>query len=84
MVMEHALIRGRAGHPAVLSDHVLVGPHAHVNGAEIAADAFLATGAPVFPGTVFGLPREEATGERIAARYAEVFGRHRDDRIIED
>ena len=35
VVMENALIRGRANHPAVIGDAVLIGPHAHVNGATI-------------------------------------------------
>jgi gamma-carbonic anhydrase len=144
IVMENAVLRGREGHPVVLGDHVLVGPHAHVNGAQIERDVFLATGASVFPGarvghgsevrigavvhvnsnlrpgttvpigwiavgdpadlfapdaheelwpvqramdfprTVFGLERAEATMERISARYAERFGRHRGDRVIAD
>ncbi|WP_246485846.1 gamma carbonic anhydrase family protein [Kribbella qitaiheensis] len=33
VVMENALVRGRADHPALIGDAVLVGPHAHVNGA---------------------------------------------------
>ncbi len=37
-----------------------------------------------FPGTAFGLPRGEATMERITALYAERFGRHRDDRVLDD
>jgi gamma-carbonic anhydrase len=144
IVMENAVLRGREGHPVVLGDHVLVGPHAHVNGAQIERDVFLATGASVFPGarvghgsevrigavvhvnsnlrpgstvpigwvavgdpadlfppdaheelwpvqramdfprTVFGLERAEATMERISARYAKRFGRHRGDRVIAD
>jgi carbonic anhydrase/acetyltransferase-like protein (isoleucine patch superfamily) len=36
-----------------------------------------------FPGTVFGLAREEASMERVCARYAETFGRHRDDRVLD-
>jgi carbonic anhydrase/acetyltransferase-like protein (isoleucine patch superfamily) len=52
VVMEHALVRGRAGHPARLADGVLVGPHAHVNGATVGAGAFVATGAALFPGAV--------------------------------
>jgi carbonic anhydrase/acetyltransferase-like protein (isoleucine patch superfamily) len=144
IVMENALVRGRDSHPAVLGDHVLVGPHAHVNGARIEAEVFLATGVSVFPGarigrgsevrinavvhvnsrvepettvpigwvavgdparlfspdahdelweiqaamdfpgTVFGLTREEATMERVCARYAESFARHREDRMLED
>jgi carbonic anhydrase/acetyltransferase-like protein (isoleucine patch superfamily) len=54
VVMEHALVRGRAGHPAVIGDRVLVGPHAHVNGARIEDEVFLATGASVFPGATIG------------------------------
>jgi gamma-carbonic anhydrase len=142
IVMENALVRGRGGHPARLGAHVLVGPHAHVNGATIEDEVFLATGVSVFPGasvghgsevringvvhvnsrlapgttvpigwiavgdpaelfsperheelwpiqermdfprTVFGMPREEATMERVAKRYAESFGRHRGDRVL--
>jgi gamma-carbonic anhydrase len=144
IVMENAVLRGRESHPVVLGEHVLVGPHAHVNGAEVERDVFIATGASVFPGahvghgsevrigavvhvnsklrpgttvpigwiavgdpadlfppdaheelwpvqramdfprTVFGLERAEATMDRISARYAERFGRHRDDRVLDD
>jgi gamma-carbonic anhydrase len=144
IVMENAVVRGRQSHPVVLGDHVLVGPHAHVNGAQVEHDVFLATGVSVFPGarighgsevrigavvhvnsslgpgttvpigwiavgdpadlfppdaheelwpiqramdfprTVFGLERAEATMERVSARYAESFGRHRGDRILDD
>ena len=144
IVMENAVVRGRQGHPAVLGDHVLVGPHSHVNGAQVEREVFLATGVSVFPGarighgsevrinavvhvnstlnpgttvpigwiavgdpadlfppdaheelwpiqramdfprTVFGLERTEATMERVSARYAESFGRHRGDRVLED
>jgi gamma-carbonic anhydrase len=142
IVMENALVRGRTGHPARLGAHGLVGPHAHVNGATIEDEVFLATGVAVFPGasvgrgsevrinavvhvnsrlapgttvpigwiavgdpaelfpperheelwpiqermdfprTVFGMPREEATMERVARRYSESFGRHRGDRVL--
>jgi carbonic anhydrase/acetyltransferase-like protein (isoleucine patch superfamily) len=58
IVMEQALIRGRTGHPARLGDHVIVGPHAHVNGAEIGDHAFLATGTSVFPGARVGAGAE--------------------------
>jgi gamma-carbonic anhydrase len=144
IVMENALVRGRQGHPTRLGDHVLVGPHAHVNGADVEDEVFLATGVSVFPGarigrgsevrinavvhvntvlapettvpigwiavgdpaqlfspdrhdelwpvqraldfpgTVFGLPRAEAGMERIAAAYAERFGRHGSDRVLDD
>jgi gamma-carbonic anhydrase len=58
VVMEHALVRGRADHPAVLGDAVLVGPHAHLNGATIEDEVFLATGVSVFPGAVAGTGSE--------------------------
>lgn len=54
VIMENALVRGRAGHPAVLGDDVLIGPHAHVNGATVADGCFIATGAALFPGCVTG------------------------------
>jgi carbonic anhydrase/acetyltransferase-like protein (isoleucine patch superfamily) len=58
VVMEHALVRGRDGHPAVLGDAVLVGPHAHVNGARVEDEVFVATGAAHFPGSVAGAGAE--------------------------
>jgi carbonic anhydrase/acetyltransferase-like protein (isoleucine patch superfamily) len=58
VVMENALVRGRHKTPARLGDDVLVGPHAHVNGAVIQDGAFLATGAAVFPGATVGAGSE--------------------------
>ncbi len=144
IVMENAVLRGRESHPLTLGDSVLVGPHAHLNGAYIDDEVFLATGVSVFPGarigrgsevrigaivhvnsalaegatvpigwiavgdpaelfpperhdelwpiqqrmdfpgTVFGLTREEATMDEIARRYSERFGHHRTDRLLED
>lgn len=54
VVMENALVRGRSGHPAAIGDDVLIGPHAHVNGARVADGCFIATGAALFPGAVAG------------------------------
>jgi carbonic anhydrase/acetyltransferase-like protein (isoleucine patch superfamily) len=58
VVMEHALVRGRAAHPVVVERDVLIGPHAHVNGARIGAEAFIATGAALFPGATVGTRAE--------------------------
>ena len=58
VVMEHALVRGRAAHPVVIEHDVLIGPHAHVNGAHVAAEAFVATGAALFPGAAVGARAE--------------------------
>jgi carbonic anhydrase/acetyltransferase-like protein (isoleucine patch superfamily) len=54
MVMENALVRARAAHPVVLGDDVLVGPHAHLNGAVVGDGCFLATGCALFPGSRLG------------------------------
>ena len=58
VVMENALIRGRAGHPAIIGDDVLVGPHAHLNGPRVGDGCFLATGAALFPGSAVGAGAE--------------------------
>jgi gamma-carbonic anhydrase len=58
VVMESALVRGRAQHPAVLGDAVLVGPHAHVNGATVEDEVFVATGVSIFPGAIAGTRSE--------------------------
>jgi carbonic anhydrase/acetyltransferase-like protein (isoleucine patch superfamily) len=50
VVMENALVRGRADHPATICDDVLIGPHAHINGATVGGGCFLATGCSLFPG----------------------------------
>ena len=58
VVMENALIRGRAAHPARIGDAVLVGPHAHINGATVEDGVFVATGVSMFPGAVAGAGAE--------------------------
>ena len=58
VVMENALVRARAAHPVMIGDDVLVGPHAHVNGARVEDGCFLATGAALFPGSVVGAGAE--------------------------
>ncbi len=54
VVMENALLRGRADHPLRLGDDVLVGPHAHLNGTDVGTGSFIATGASLFPGSRLG------------------------------
>ncbi|MEV6493794.1 gamma carbonic anhydrase family protein [Actinoplanes sp. NPDC051633] len=58
VIMEGALVRGRAKHPATIGDAVLIGPHAHVNGATIEDEVFVATGAAAFPGSTAGAGAE--------------------------
>ncbi|MFC7622033.1 gamma carbonic anhydrase family protein [Microlunatus sp. GCM10028923] len=54
VIMENALVRGRRDHAVRLGDAVLIGPHAHVNGAVIEDEVFVATGASLFPGSLAG------------------------------
>jgi len=54
IVMENALIRGRAAHPAVIGAAVMIGPHTHINGSVVGDEAFIATGASLFPGSRIG------------------------------
>ncbi len=54
IVMEQAVVRSSARHPARLGDHVLVGPHAHLSGCTVEESVFVATGASVFNGARLG------------------------------
>jgi carbonic anhydrase/acetyltransferase-like protein (isoleucine patch superfamily) len=54
IVMENALIRGRADRPASVGDSSLIGPHAHLNGCHVGNEVFVATGAAIFPGARVG------------------------------
>src|SRR5687767_4916276 len=54
VVMEHALLRGRADHPVEVGDAVLVGPHSHLNGTVVEDEVFVATGVSMFPGSRAG------------------------------
>lgn len=54
LVMEHAVLRGRADHPLTIGDAVLIGPHTHLNGAVVEDEVFIATGASLFPGSRAG------------------------------
>lgn len=58
VIMENALVRGRSGHPSLIGDSVMVGPHAHINGATVGDRAFIATGASLFPGSSIGAGAE--------------------------
>jgi carbonic anhydrase/acetyltransferase-like protein (isoleucine patch superfamily) len=62
VVMENAVLRGRSEHPLVIGDAVLVGPHAHLNGAGIEDEVFVATGVSVFAGAVAGAHSELRVG----------------------
>jgi gamma-carbonic anhydrase len=52
VIMENALLRGRSQHPVSIGNAVLIGPHVHLNGANVEDEVFIATGASLFPGSV--------------------------------
>lgn len=54
LVMEQALLRGRADHPLQVGDAVLIGPHTHLNGTTVGNEVFIATGVLMFPGSRAG------------------------------
>lgn len=54
IIMENAVIRASTKHPCTIGDHCLVGPNAHVTGATLEDEVFVATGAAIFHGAVVG------------------------------
>ena len=54
VIMENAVLRGAGRHPLRLGDRVLVGPQAHLSGAQVGDECMVATGAAVFNGAVVG------------------------------
>ena len=54
IVMENAVVRAGPRHPCAIGDHCLIGPHAHVTGATIEEQVFIATGAAIFHGAYVG------------------------------
>jgi len=54
IVMENAVVRAGPRHPCSIGDHCLIGPHAHVVGATIEEQVFIATGASIFHGAHLG------------------------------
>jgi carbonic anhydrase/acetyltransferase-like protein (isoleucine patch superfamily) len=54
IVMENAVVRAGPRHSCTIGDHCLIGPHAHVTGATVEEQVFIATGASVFHGAHVG------------------------------
>jgi carbonic anhydrase/acetyltransferase-like protein (isoleucine patch superfamily) len=54
IIMENAVIRGSHRHPCTIGDHCLIGPNAHVAGAVLEDQVFVATGAAIFHGAHLG------------------------------
>jgi len=54
IVMENAVVRAGSRHACTIGDHCLIGPNAHVTGAVLEEQVFVATGAAVFHGAHLG------------------------------
>jgi carbonic anhydrase/acetyltransferase-like protein (isoleucine patch superfamily) len=54
IVMENAVIRATQRHACTIGDHCLIGPNAHVVGALLEDQVFIATGAAIFHGAHLG------------------------------
>lgn len=54
IILENAVVRATARHSTVVGDHCLIGPNAHIVGATIGNEVFVATGACIFHGAVVG------------------------------
>jgi carbonic anhydrase/acetyltransferase-like protein (isoleucine patch superfamily) len=58
IVMENAVVRASARHSCTIGNHCLIGPNAHVAGAVLEDQVFIATGAAIFHGAHLGLKAE--------------------------
>lgn len=54
IVMENAVVRASRKHPCTIGDYCLIGPNAHVTGATLEDEVFIATGAAIFHGAQLG------------------------------
>ena len=54
IIMENAVIRASPRHGCTIGDHCLIGPNAHVTGAVLEDQVFVATGAAIFHGAHLG------------------------------
>lgn len=50
IIMENSVVRATQRHPCTIGDHCLIGPNAHVVGAVLEDQVFIATGAAIFHG----------------------------------
>jgi carbonic anhydrase/acetyltransferase-like protein (isoleucine patch superfamily) len=68
IVMENAVVRATARHPCTIGANCLIGPGAHVVGATLADEVFVATGAAIFHASVIGRGAEVRVGATVHLR----------------
>ena len=87
VVLENAVIRGRAGRAAIIGDEVMVGPHAHVNGCTVGSGAVIGEGAGVRINAVVQVNTRLAAGAVVPISWvavgdpAQLFSPDRHDEI---
>jgi carbonic anhydrase/acetyltransferase-like protein (isoleucine patch superfamily) len=54
IIMENAVVRATGRHSCSIGDNCLIGPHAHVVGATLEREVFIATAAVIFHGALLG------------------------------
>lgn len=54
IVMENAVVRATPRHACAIGDHCLIGPSAHIVGASLEVEVFVATAAAIFHGARLG------------------------------
>jgi carbonic anhydrase/acetyltransferase-like protein (isoleucine patch superfamily) len=68
IVMENAAIRASRRHPCTIGNHCLIGPQAHVVGATLDEQVFVATAAAIFHGADLGRGAEVRVGATVHLR----------------
>jgi len=68
IIMENAVVRAGPCQPCSIGDNCLIGPNAHVTGATLEAEVFVATGAAVFHGAWLGRGAEVRVGATVHLR----------------
>ena len=68
IVMENAVVRAGPRHACSIGDNCLIGPSAHVTGAALEEQVFVATGAAVFHGARLGRGAEVRVGAVVHLR----------------
>ncbi len=68
IVYENAVIRATARHDCMIGHNCLIGPHAHITGAMIGDECYIATGVSIFPEARLGRRCEIRVGAVVHLR----------------
>ena len=68
IVYENSVIRATSRHDCRIGSHTLIGPHAHIAGADVGEECYIATGVSVFPEAHLGRRCEIRVGAVVHLR----------------